>query len=78
MVKRSKVVIIQGMTKNHTPDDRETVMAEVMLLQMQNIIRKHCISDIDAQVSALAARCFELSTPGLSDKNRAAIFWSEQ
>ena len=78
MVKRSKVVIIQGMTKNHTPDELEKEMAEMMLEHMRYFIQGLNSSDIDAQVSALAARCFELSTPGLSDKNRAAIFWSEQ
>ena len=66
------------MTKQLTPDELETAMAEVMLLQMQNIIRKHCISDIEARIAGLAARCLELATPGLSERNRAAIFWSEQ
>ena len=77
MVKRSKVVIIQGMTKNHTPDELETVLAEKLVAYMRQVICGYKDSDIDAQVSALAARCFELSTPGLSDKNRAAIFWTE-
>jgi hypothetical protein len=66
------------MNNNPTPDELETTMAELMIAYMRNFIQAYKTSDIDAQVSALAARCFELSTPGLSDKNRAAIFWTEE
>ena len=69
---------ITVMTKPQTPDELETVMAELMLAYMRNFVQAYKSSDIEAQVSALAARTFELSTPGLSDKNRAAIFLTEE
>lgn len=72
------LMTITDMTKPQTPDELETAMAEVMLAYMRNFIKAHSTSDIEARIAGLSARCLELATPGLSEKNRAAIFWSEQ
>jgi len=72
------LMTITDMTKPQTPDELETVIAEVMLAYMRNFIETSCKGDIEARIAGLSARCLELATPGLSERNRAAIFWSEQ
>ena len=77
MYKNIFLMTITDMTKPQTPDELETAMAEVMLAYMRNFIETSCKGDIEARIAGLAARCLELATPGLSERNRAAIFWSE-
>ena len=69
---------VLDMTKPQTPDELETLMAKVMTSHMRYVIEATCDGDIEARIAGLSARCLELATPGLSERNRAAIFWSEQ
>ena len=78
MYKNIFLMTITDMTKPQTPDELETAMAEVMLAYMRNFIETSCKGDIEARIAGLSARCLELATPGLSERNRSAIFWSEQ
>ena len=53
----------------------ETIQARAVLEFARNQIT-WCDGDEHAVIAAIIARALELATPQLSDRNRAAIFWS--
>ena len=65
---------ISGMT----PDEIELQCAKEVLLSARFRARYHCQpGDLEAVTAAILVLALELATPQLSDRNRAAIFWSE-
>ena len=58
-----------------TRDELETIQAQAVLEFARNQIT-WCDGDEHAVIAAIIARALELATPQLSDRNRAAIFWS--
>ena len=58
-----------------TRDELETIQARAVLEFARNQITWQC-GDEHAVIAAIIARALELATPQLSERNRAAIFWS--